>query len=188
MTSKIAPRAPLSAIMLENKPAYRYAVSAFAPVATPTDVVVIQGSATKRVIVKLIKVAGASTALGTHPVTVIRRSTAGTIGSAVLTAITPAKMDSNQPAATGVVSTVGTANYTTVGTAAGLVETGRVQLTTLDAGGAGLPFILDFGPRFSKPLILRGILEFCCINFNGNALEAGGVFDITIETEEDDGV
>ena len=80
--AKIAPRGSLSTIFLENKPTYRYAVSAFAAVATPTDVVVITGSATagRRVIVKRIKIEGAATAAGNMPVTIIRRSSVGTIG------------------------------------------------------------------------------------------------------------
>lgn len=181
-------RAPMVSIQLDNRPTYRYSVSAFAAVATPTDFVVIQGSATKRLIVKLIKLVGAATAAGNMPVTVLRRSTAGTIGSAVLTAIVPAKMDSNQAAATGVVSTVGTANYTTPGTAAGLVESGRLQMTAAGTGVDVLPFEMSFGGRFDKPLFLRGVLEFCCINLSGAAIPTGGVIDITIETEEDDNV
>lgn len=188
--AKIAPRGSLDTIYLENKPTYRYAVSAFAAVATPTDVVVITGSATagRRVIVKRIKIEGAATAAGNMPVTIIRRSSVGTLGSAVLTAITPAKMDSNQTAATGVVSTVGTANYTTLGTAAGLVDTGRVQMTALGTGVAVVPYQCNFADRLDKPVVLRGVAELLCINFGGAAIPSGGVLDITIETEEDDGI
>lgn len=184
----IRARAPLFGVQLENKPAYRYAVTAFAPVATPTDIVVIQGSATKRVIVTLIKMIGGATAAGNMPYTILRRSTAGTIGSAVLTAIVPAKMDSNQVAATGVVSMVGTANYTTPGTAAGLFEAGRISMPALTSGAIDAATDFQSAPRFCKPVILRGVLEFCCINLGGTAIPAGGVIDITIETEEDDGV
>lgn len=184
----IRPRAPLFGVQLENKPAYRYATTAFAPVATPTDIIIIQGSATKRVIVKLLKMTGAATAAGNMPYTILRRSTAGTIGSAVLTAIVPAKMDSNQSAATGVVSTVGTANYTTPGTAAGLFEAGRINMPALTSGPVDVSAEFQSGPRFCKPIILRGILEFCCVNLGGTAVPAGGVIDITIETEEDDGI
>lgn len=188
--AKIAPRGSLDTVFLENKPTYRYAVSAFAAVATPTDVVVITGSATagRRVIVKRIKIEGAATAAGNMPVTIIRRSTVGTIGSAVLTAVVPAKMDSTDPTASAVVSTVGTANYTTPGTAAGLVDTGRVQMTALATGLGVTPYQCNFADRLDKPVVLRGVAELLCINLNGAAIPAGGVLDITIEIEEDDGI
>ena len=157
---------------------------AFAPVATPTDIIVIKGSATKTLIVKRVKICGAATAAGTMPAAIIRRSDAGTLGSAVLTAITASKLDSTQAAATGVVSTVGTANYTTVGTTAGNVGAGRLQLTALSTGVAAIPLEWDFANRDSKGLYLRGILEFLCVNLNGAALPAGGVIDYEIEIEE----
>ncbi len=178
---------PQVAVKLDNIPTYNYAVQAFAAVATPTDVLVIQGSATRRVLVKRVMIWGAATAAGTMPVQVIRRSTAGTLGSAVLTAVVPAKHDTHDPTASAVVSTVGTANYTTVGTTAGIVATGRLQMTALATGVAAFPFIVDFGQLQDKPIILRGIAEHCNINFSGAAIPAGGVMDITIELEEDNG-
>lgn len=165
-------------------PTYRYAAMAFAPVATPSDIIVIQGSATKTLIIKRVKICGAATAAGTMPAAIIRRSTAGTLGSAVLTAITPAKLDSTQAAATGVVSTVGTANYSVLGTAAGTVGAGRLQLTALSTGVAAIPLEWDFAVRDSKGLYLRGILEFLCVNLNGAAVPSGGVIDYEIEIEE----
>ena len=165
-------------------PTYRYAGMAFAPVATPTDIIVIRGSATKTLIVKRVKICGAATAAGTMPAAIIRRSTAGTLGSAVLTAITAAKLDSTDATATGVVSTVGTANYTTPGTTAGNVGAGRLQLTALATGVAAIPLEWDFAVRDSKGLYLRGVLEHLCVNLNGAALPAGGVIDYEIEIEE----
>lgn len=165
-------------------PTYRYAGVALAPVATPTDIIIIQGSATKTLIVKRVKICGAATAAGTMPATLTRRSTAGTIGSAVLTAVTAAKHDSGQGAATGVVSTVGTANYTTVGTTAGNVGAGRLQMTALATGVAAIPLEWDFANRDDKGIYLRGVLEHLCVNLAGAALPAGGVVDYEIEIEE----
>tara|TARA_R110000868_G_scaffold24323_1_gene96228 strand:- start:360 stop:890 length:531 start_codon:yes stop_codon:yes gene_type:complete len=165
-------------------PTYRYAAMAFAPVASPTDIIIIKGSATKTLIVKRVKICGAATAAGTMPAAIVRRSDAGTLGSAVLTAITGAKSDSTQATATGVVSTVGTANYTAVGTTAGNVGAGRLQLTALSTGVAAVPLEWDFAVRDSKGLYLRGILEFLCVNLNGAAIPAGGVIDYEIEIEE----
>ena len=61
-------------------------------------------------------------------------------------------------------------------------------MTALGTGLDVVPFEVSSANRFSKPIILRGTLEFCCINLNGAAIPAGGVIDITIETEEDDGI
>jgi hypothetical protein len=165
-------------------PTYRYAGAAFAPVATPTDIIVIKGSATKLLIVKRVKLTGAATAAGTMPAVLIRRSDAGTLGSAVLTAISPAKLDSSDSAATGTVSTVGTANYTTLGTTAGNVGSGRIQMTALGTGVAAVPIEWDFAVRDSKGLYLRGVLESLCVNLAGAAVPSGGVIDYEIEIEE----
>ena len=163
---------------------YRYGGLAFAPVATPTDFIVIKGSATKTVWVKRIKLIGAATAAGNMPVKAERRSDAGTIGSAVLTAVTAAKSDSADAAASATVSTVGTANYTAVGTTAGVVATGRLQMTALGTGVAVVPTVWEFASRIDKGVALRGILEFLCLNLNGAAIPAGGVIDYEIEIEE----
>lgn len=166
---------------------YRYCQIAFAMVATPTDALVIQGSATKTVRVKRIKITGQATAQGSMPVQLIRRSTAGTLGSAVLTAVTAGKHDTSDIAGTAVVSTVGTANYTTVGTTAGTVEVGRLGMSALATGtaGDGQAVVWDYSTRMDKAMVLRGATDFLCVNFNGAAIPSGGVVDFTVELEED---
>jgi hypothetical protein len=167
-----------------NVATYRYGALAFAAVATPTDIIVMQGSASKILVVKLVKLAGAATAAGNMPAQIIRRSTAGTLGSAVLTAVVVGKHDSTDPTPTGVISTVGTANYTSVGTSAGVIGTGRLQMTALGSGVAAIPLIWDFACRDDKGIHLRGTSEFLNVNLNGAAIPAGGVIDFEIETEE----
>jgi hypothetical protein len=167
--------------------AYRYAGSAFAMVATPTAVLVIQGSATKTIRVKRVKVGGAATAAGSMPVVLTRRSTAGTLGSAVLTAVVATKLDSTDGAATAVVSTVGTANYGTLGTTAGVVGTGRLNMVALGSAatsGEGAPLVFDFSAPNHRPLVLRCVAEFLTVDFSGAAIPSGGVLDYEIETEE----
>lgn len=163
---------------------YRYAGLSFAPVATPTDIIEIVGSATKIVLVKLVKLSGAATAAGNMPASLVKRSAAPTIGSAVRTAVTAAKHDSNDPAATAVVSTIGTANFGTVGTTAGIVGTGRLQMPALATGLGVTPLLWDFSTRNDKAVVLRGVLESLCINMAGAAVPSGGVIDYEIEIEE----
>ena len=171
-----------------SKATYRYCKLAFAMVATPTDALVMQGSATKTVRIKRIHISGQATAQGAMPVQLIRRlSTGGTIGSAVLTAITAGQHDNNDAAPTATISTVGTANYTTVQTANGLLCTDRLGLSALATGAAGVnqDVIWEFATRSDKALILRGTTDYIMINFNGAAIPSGGVVDFEIETEED---
>jgi len=164
---------------------YRYANTAFAMVAAPTDAIIIQGSATKTVWVRRIVLAGAATAAGTMPVQAARRSTAGTLNTAVLTAITAAKLDTADGTATATVSTVGTANYSVLGTLVAYAAAARLQMTALSTGVAAVPVVWDFAtPDEHRGFALRGILEFLNINFAGAAIPSGGVLDYTIEIEE----
>lgn len=164
---------------------FRYAVQAFTPVATPTAFLVIAGSATKVIRVKRIKVGGVATSNGNMQVQASRWSTAGTLGSAVLTALTAVKHDTNDVAATAAVSTVGTANYTTQGTGNAVpFAADRIFLATT-ATGATQQLIYDFSTRQDKPFILRGVTDILSLSGNGSAVPAGGVLDIEVETEED---
>lgn len=165
--------------------AYEYAVQALAPVATPTAIVVIQGSATKVVRVKKIRVNGVATATGNMQLQLARWSTAGTQGSAVLTALTAVKHDINNLAATAVVSTVGTANYGTQGTGSTIpFNTDRICLATT-ATGVTCPLEDGFSLHSDQPIVLRGTTDYLVLSGNGSAVPAGGVLDISIETEED---
>jgi hypothetical protein len=167
-----------------RKPTYRYAGN-FTPVATPTDVLVIQGSASKTLRVKRIALTSATaTAAGTMPVTLIKRSAANSGGTAALTAITGAPHDSNDAVATAVVSRVGTGNFGTLGTAVGNLGQGRLFFPIAASGGADR-LTWDFATRQDKAIILRGIADFLCINLGGAAVPTGGSLDYEIEIEED---
>ena len=165
---------------------FHYAGLALTPVATPTDVILIQGSASAVVRVKSIKLSGAATAQGAIPVQLVRRSAAPTLGSAALTAITAGKLDTTGAAATAVVSTVGTANITTLGTAVATLQATRLGLPALSTGAAGdgQTVVWDFNSDPTDNLILRGTSDYLCINFNGATVPAGGVIDYVIDTAE----
>lgn len=169
-------------------PTYRYAISGFAPVANPTDFVVMQGSATKTIRIKMIKLSGGDTAQGNLPIQFVRRSTSGTLGSAVLTAITALKHDSllaNDPVPTAIVSTVATANYTTLGTLVAIGGTGRLNLPAAATGTIGPVLMWNFCKNQDKAIILRGVSDFLCLSALGTALLAGTLIDIELEFEED---
>ena len=166
---------------------FEYAVLGLTPVATPTDVLLIQGSATQVVRIKRIKIGGVATAQGNMPAQLIRRLAAGgTQGSAVLTAVAAGKHDNNDPSATAVVSTIGTANFTTVQTAVSTLKVGRVSMPASGTGAAGDASTLtwDFDEDSNEPIVLRGVSDYLAINLNGAAVPSGGVLDFQIETQE----
>lgn len=165
---------------------YRAGGTAFAMVATPTAAIKILGSATKTVRIKRIVLQGAATAAGNMAFTVKKNSTAGTIGSAVLTTVTATPLDSGNAAATGVVSTVGTANYGTVPTIVGSpLYAGRLQMTAIGTGVAIVPIVLEFGMHGRQALVLRGATENVTVDFGGSAIPSGGVLDFSVEWSED---
>lgn len=140
-----------------SKATYQYSTSAFSMQATPTAFVVIQGSATKTLRIKRIRVAGVATAQGNMKIQLARWSTAGTLGSAALTALTAVKHDINDPAATAVVSTVGTANYGTEGTGSATpFLCDRLFMGVVATGVVGNN-AFDFANRNDKSIILRGL-------------------------------
>lgn len=164
---------------------YRYAKQALAPVATPTCFCLIQGSATQTVKIKTIRLSGGATAAGAMTVQMARWSDNGTPGTAALTAITAVKHDINDVAATAVVSTVGTANYTTQGTGnATLLAASRLPMPAIATGGAETSLLYDFSADGVKPIYLRGTSDYISISGGGAAVPSGGVIDIEIVTVE----
>ncbi len=166
-----------------NKYTYRAAINTITPVATPTDFVQMIGSATMTCRLKKIKLTGIATTAGTMPVNIIRRSTLGTQGSAVVTAIAPAKHDINHPVPTMSIGYVGTANWGTLGTSAGLLAADRLLLPL--AGSISNPCVFDLAFHEDMPILLRGTSDFVCVNLGASAVPSGGVIDIEIEWEED---
>ena len=164
------------------KTGYSYAILGFAPVATPTDILEIKGSATKTVRVRRIEITGVATAAGNMPVQLIRRSTVSTGGGSVTTAIAAFKPDTAYAAATAVVSSIGTANPTLGAQEGGIAAASRVQLTAAGTGLGVSPVVWDFAVN---ACVLRGVGQFLYLNFNGAAIPAGGLFDINLWISED---
>jgi hypothetical protein len=161
-------------------PTYRYAVQGFSPVATPTVIATIGGSATKTIRVKKVILTGVATAAGMVAATLAKCSDAGTPNTA-LTQLTGVPLDSGDAAATGTVGTVGTANYTTVPTVIGAIDARRIPLAVVATGNV-VPVVFDFTQH---AVVLRGVAQTLTIALNGAALPTAGLIDITVETCED---
>jgi hypothetical protein len=154
--------------------------SSFTPAATPSDLVIIEGSATKTIRIISMAIGTTNTAAGSQEFRLIKRSAADTTGTFV-SAGTPVPFDSNNAAST--VNRVGhfTANPGALGTAVGTINMVRVASpAAIPATWAGVRELADVElipwaswSLMDQPITLRGVAQTLAINFNGVALVAG---------------
>lgn len=171
-----------------QKPTYSFARSTFAIAATPTDVAIVNGSATKTVRVTHIEIDAlctAATAVALE-VQLIKRSTANTGGTSTGSP-TPVPHDSNSAAGTSTVLCY-TANPTT-GTAVGIVRDGKLVPVLSPYTATDFPqhdkLIWDFGNRPGQGIVLHGVAEGLAINLVGATIPAGLSMGISIEVTEE---
>jgi len=158
---------------------YSASGSAFVPATTATDVYLISGSASKTVRIHKIRISGTTTSGSPIKCTIrlIKRSTANTAGTAVISTIVP--HDSTNAAATAVAKHY-TANPT-VGASAGDIRavTNSFQAAGLTVGSIEFNFDNDGG----QPVILRGVAENLAVNLNSTTV-TGGVLSVSVEWSE----
>jgi hypothetical protein len=170
---------------------YRAAILFTLGVATPTAVFVLQGSATKTIRIRRIFLQGWSTTAGVMKWKVCRRSTAGTLGSAVLTAIpTQGKNDSGTVAAsTLTISSVGTANYGTIGTLTTILDVGVVGFNLAAQINNSTPVVWPSTAQAGQSFVLRGTSDWITVDggadAGGDAVPAGGIICASFEWDED---
>jgi len=171
-----------------SRATYRYCGIFTLSVATPTCVILIQGGGnTARV--RRVGLAGWATTEGVMRALATRRTTAPTLGSAVLTAVSASLVDpASSSSPTTIVSTVGTANITTQGTTGGILGCGVItfpKAATIGAGQNCLAWPHGFQSDAGQSWVLRGSNNWISIELNGDAVPAGGVLLYEIEIEED---
>jgi len=164
-----------------RKATYSAASVAYAPYATPQDIVGIVGAATKRVRVLRFAVSGRATSANQLDVQLIKRSTADAGGTP--SALTAVSHDSNDAAATAAVSTFAAAP--TPGTAAGAIRAQQINLSAAGSGGAAVPVEFDFGTVNDKSIVLNSAAEGLYLNLNGAAMPAGTVLNVFVEWSEE---
>ena len=192
LTDPASLQTPIHSLDRAGAAVYRASIAYSLGVATPTAIVVMQGSATKTIRITGIKVEGWSTTAGVMKMKVSRRTTAGTVGSAVLTAIpTQGKNDSGTVASpTLTISTVGTANYTTLGTLSAILDTGVAAFNLAAQVSNSRPYIpVACGAWGAQAFVLRGTSDWLTLDGGadggGDAVPAGGIANITVEWVED---
>lgn len=182
---------PMQVMTEGQKATYTASVTGFSPVASATDILNIFGSSSKTIRITRIEISGTTSAAtaAVNDLQVIKRSTAGTLGSAVLTALTAVPHDSASAAASATISTVGTANYTTLGTSVGILQARKFtcQLATATATDFPIvpPTIWSFTERSEQGIVLRGATQQLALNWNGGAVPAGCSLDISVTWTEE---
>lgn len=158
---------------------YSATASNFVSAVTATDVFNIIGSATKTIRIHKIRVTGSTTSGSAIKLNImgIKRSTANTGGTRVVA--TNAPHDSLNSAGT---SNVGhyTANPSALGTSVGTVRASHVGITQSGLSGESVEW--DFADS-GQPIILRGVTEQFCVNFNSTTV-TGALISIIVEWSE----
>lgn len=167
----------ISAILKQNT--YSAVSIGLVPAASATDVFCISGSSTKAISIKRIAVSGTAGTLVTLPVTLLRRTTLDTGGTAATTTALPvaASNQTSQPAATATL-TAYTANPTINDASPTYFGTRTVSLNTTAALANGPPIIWTFGEQVSTfshaPNLLAGsTTQQYCINLNAISVTTG---------------
>lgn len=170
--------------LADNDPqaiSYSYVTLNLGPAASPTDILAIGGSATKLIKVRQILLSGSASAATNILPTLVRRSAANTGGTATTPSFLP--RDINDPAATAALK-VWTANPAVLGTLVGQLDGGRLNLAPAANGGIDR-LLFQFGWLNDKPIVLRGVSDFLCLNLGGSAIANSPTLDISIMITEE---
>jgi len=163
-----------------RKPTYSAALIAYAPYATPQDVVGIVGAAAKQARVLRFAVSGRATTANQLDVQLVKRASADTGGTPTALAAVP--HDSNDGAATAAVTSFAAAPA--AGTLVGAIRAQQINLSAAGSGGAAVPVEFDFGTCNDKSIVLNGASEALYLNLNGAAVPAGTVLNVFVEWSE----
>jgi hypothetical protein len=166
-------------IAASTKTTYMNGSGSFTPPATPTDMWVMQGSATKTIKILKIILQTTQTTLGTNTFFLKRYSTADTLGTS--TTVTSYPLDTTNVAATATVKFY-TANPT-LGTLVGSLDS--AYITTGAPGAPIQPYVWDFTCPIGQNLTLRGAADQIAVNFAGAALPAGLKVAVTVMYTEE---
>jgi hypothetical protein len=163
-----------------SKTTYSASATNFTPAATPSDVCVMPGSATKTVRVTRIMVQGFATTKGSMNLAIIKRTTADSAGTSAALTVIP--YDSSDAA-----GTAAPLKYTANPTVNSTVGTYDVKsLNFAVAGDESVPYVFDTGYRGgAKALVLRGTAQQIAVNFGGGTVPTGGTVGCSFEWTEE---
>jgi hypothetical protein len=162
-----------------SKATYTYITQGLLPYATPTDWVVLRGSATKLVKVVRVSFSGFATAATNINFTLKTHSVANTAGTSTTPAIIQRDSTDGAPTASILLYSVAP----TISGTAVIVENVYTQLAIAMTGTSTLPvpFVKEYGLGPYEPWVLRGVAQEFALNFGGAAVPAGSAdyYEIT---------
>lgn len=161
---------------------YRASTAFQTPVATPTDIVTIIGSATKTVKIQRIVLHNTQTTAGINKFFLIKHSTADTGSTVVNPTCVP--LDSANSAATAVVNQM-TVTNPTVGAVVGTIVTSMALAPAPGATAIGGDTVLFDAKLSAQPICLNGVAQELALNFAGAAVPAGLTVSLDIEFTEE---
>lgn len=159
------------------------------PAASATDVICIAGSATKQIKIQSIKLSGSAGTAVSLPITVIRRASVNTGGTAASTTANPAntisKRDTTFATATATLIAY-TANPTITDASPTYMDSAEITLVVTSSAIAPI-LLFDYGRNNAdllSPPVLRGIAQQICLNFNAISISSGLLNGVITWTEE----
>lgn len=158
------------------------------PPSSATDIFCISGSTTKTIVIDRIEISGTAGTLVSVPITLLRRASLNTGGTAATGAALPVASANNTSNATSTaVLTAYTAVPTIVDTSPLYFRSGWVTLPTTAAGTVINTLQWGFGTSveaYNQHLdILKNTAQQACLNLNSVSVSSG-VLDISIEWTE----
>lgn len=160
-----------------------------APASSGTDIICLAGSSSRTVKLTNITLSGSAGTLVSLPISLTRKATADTGGTAASTTANPAntitKADSQFPTATATPVSY-TANPT-IGDAGTIFASQSLTLGVTSAAGPAAPVVFDFLARnvnLLSPVVLRGAAQQICVNVNGVSVSSGLLNGSLTWTEE----
>lgn len=172
------------------KSTYSAAFIGLVPAASATDTICLAGSATKLIKLQSIRLSGSAGTLVSLPITLIRRASVATGGTAATTTANPAntiaKRDTTQATATAVPISY-TAVPTITDAAPTYLDSAELTLAVTSAGVVALPLVFDYAKDAANLLnqpTLRGIAQQFCLNLNTVSVSSGVLNGSITWTEE----
>lgn len=170
------------------KPSYFASLGNNTPAATPTDVAILSGSATKTVRVTRVTVTVQATtgAIGEYRLVLRSGGTQSAVNTAFANGTHSGPFDSSDAASTAIatgLSGVYTSNPASVGTTVGIVQDWTVHVATPATGGIA---VLEYTcTRPAKCVVLRGATQFLAVNGNAHTLATAEKFGVSFEWTEE---
>jgi hypothetical protein len=173
-----------------SKRTYSAAFIGLVPPASATDTICLAGAAGRTIKLMNIRLSGSAGTLVTLPVTLIRRASVATGGTAASTTANPANNISKRDTGYGTASAV-PISYTAVPTitdsAGTYVDSQSLTLPVTSAGVATVPLFFDYGKdleNLMQPPTLKSAAEQLCLNLNAVSVSSGVLNGSITWTEE----